>query len=112
MILSDSGSDQYLQAGNFGINDHAATPVHINDDRSVELNISGDMDRNLSCLGGAAQVNVGGDMVNCRFDGQNLHAGDVTSINVAGAIQNRSEFTSVTLNAEPNFTALASAIRP
>ena len=112
LILSDSGKDQYLQAGDFGINDHAATPVHINEDRSVELNISGDMTGIYLVSAEQAQVNVGGDMINCRFDGQNLHAGDATSINVAGAIQNRSEFTSVTLNAAPNFTALASAYPP
>ena len=112
LILSDSGSHQYLQAGDFGLNDHAATPVHINDDRSVELNIAGDLEGIYLVSAEPAQVNVGGDMVNCRFDGQNLHAGDATSINVAGAIQNRSEFTSVTLNAPPDFTALASANPP
>lgn len=112
LILSDSGNDQYLQAGDFDINDHAAVPVHINDNRSVELNISGDMDGICLVSAEQAQVNVGGDMINCRFDGQNLHAGDVTSINVAGAIQNRSEFTSVTLTTAPDFTALASAYPP
>jgi len=112
LILSDSGNNQYLQAGDFGINDHAATPVHINDNRSVELNISGDMTGIYLVSAEQAQVNVGGDMINCRFDGQNLHAGDATSINVAGAIQNRSEFTDVTLNGAPNFTALASAYPP
>ena len=112
LILSDSGNDRYLQAGDFGINDHAATPVHLDDDRSVELTISGDMDDIYLISAEQAQVNVGGGMINCRFDGQNLHPGDVTSINVAGAIQNRSEFTSVTLNNAPNFTALASAYPP
>ena len=109
LILSDSGKNQYLQAGDFGINDHAATPVHINDDRSVDLSIGGDMTGIYLVSAEQAQVNVGGNMSNCRFDGQNVHAGDVTAINVAGAIQDRSEFTEVTLNAAPNFTALASA---
>ena len=112
LILSDSGNNQYLLAGDFGLNDHAATPVHINDNRSVELNISGDMTGIYFGSAEQAQVNIGGNMINCRFDGQNLHAGDVTSINVAGAIQNRSEFTDVTLNAAPNFTALVSAYPP
>jgi filamentous hemagglutinin family protein len=112
LILSDSGNSQYLQAGDFGISDHAATPIHIDDDRSVELNIAGDMEGIYLVSAEPAQVNVGGDMINCRFDGQNLHAGDVTSINVAGAIENRSDFTSVTLSAAPNFSALASAYPP
>jgi filamentous hemagglutinin family protein len=109
LILSDSGHDQYLQSGDFGINDHAAVPVHLNDDRAVELNIAGDMEGIYLVSAEQAQVNVGGDMINCRFDGQNLHAGDVTAINVAGAIQNRSEFTSVTISTAPDFTALADA---
>jgi len=97
LILSDSGKNQYLQAGDFGIGDHAATPVHINDRRAVDLNISGDMQGIYLGSAEQADITVGGDLINCRFDGQNLHAGDVTSIHVTGAIQNRSEFTSVTL---------------
>jgi hypothetical protein len=103
LILSDSGKDQYLAAGDFGIDDHAGTPVHINDDRAVELNISGDMEKIYLVSAEKAEVNVGGDMINCRFDGQNLHVGDVTSINVAGAIKNRSEFTSVTVDHRAGF---------
>jgi filamentous hemagglutinin family protein len=112
LILSDSGKDQYLAAGDFGIADHADTPVHINDDRAVELNISGDMEKIYLVSAEKAEVNVGGDMINCRFDGQNLHDGDVTSINVAGAIQNRSEFTSVTVSSAPDYSVLADAYPP
>ena len=70
----------------------------------------------------AAQINVVGNMNNCGFQGMNLAAGDVTSINVGqtakdsmensgilnpatdgsltvgGDINNRSAFTSVTLD--------------
>lgn len=112
LILSDSGKDQYLAAGDFGLGDHAAIPVHLNDDRAVELNIAGDLENIYLVLAEPAAVNVGGDMINCRFDGQNLHPGDVTAFNVAGAIANRSEFTSVTLTSAPNFDALASADPP
>jgi len=112
LILSDSGNDQYLQAGDFGIYDHATTPVHLNDDRTVELNISGDMQGVYLASAEPADVNVGGNMINCRFDGQNLHSGDVTSIDVAGAIENRSDFTSVILGAAPDFAALASTYPP
>ena len=112
LILSDSGKDQYLQTGDFGLTDHAATPVHLNDNRSVELNIAGNLSGIYLVSAESAQINVSGKMSNCRFDGQNLHASDVTSINVAGAVQNRSEFTSLTLNAAPNFTVLASAYPP
>ena len=112
IILSDSGKNQYLESGDFGINDHASAPVHLNDNRSLELNISGDMENIYVVSAEKASINVGGDMVNCRFDGQNLHANDVTSINVAGAIKNRSEFTSVTLSTTPDYTVLENAFPP
>lgn len=112
LILSDSGRDQYLEAGDFGIYDHASTPIHINDDRSVELNISGDMRKIYLVSAEQANVTVGGDMIDCRFDGQNLHPGDTTTITVAGAIENRSQFTTVTVADAPNFSALAGAYPP
>ena len=112
LILSDSGSDQYLQAGDFGINDHAATPVHLADEGIVELNISGDMQKIYLVSAEQSVVNVGGNMVDCRFDGQNLRAGDVSSITVAGALENRNDFTGITLSSAPNFNALASADPP
>ena len=34
----------------------------------------------------AAQINVAGNMYNCRFQGMNLSANDVTSINVGDAV--------------------------
>ncbi len=82
LIVSDSGKSQYKNSGDFGLNDHAATPVHLNSETPVELNIGGDMD--LVFLGApeAAQINVVGDMNNSRFQGMNLNAADVTSINV------------------------------
>ena len=46
----------------------------------------------------AAQINVAGNMYNCRFQGMNLSANDVTSINVGGDIINRGAFTSIDLS--------------
>ena len=112
LILSDSGKDQYLAAGDFGLINHAPEPVHQYDNRAIELNISGDMKDIYLVSAERAAVTVGGDMINCRFDGQNLHAGDVTTINVAGAIRNRSEFTSVTVDTAPDFAVLAGAYPP
>ena len=112
LILSDSGKNQYLQAGDFGINDHAATPVHINEDRSVELNISGDMTGIYLVSAEQAQVNVGGDMINCRFDGQNLHCGRCHFHQRRRSDSKSQRVHRCPLNAEPNFTALASAYPP
>jgi filamentous hemagglutinin family protein len=124
LIVSDSGRSQYTQnaGGYFGLNDHAAAPVHLNSETPLELNISGDM--NLVMLGApeAAQINVVGNMNNCSFQGMNLNATDVTSIMVGqaakinlenscilnpatdgglavgGNIVNRSAFTSIDLS--------------
>src|SRR5208282_119229 len=101
LIVSDSGKSQYLSSGDFGDGTapvHAATPIHLNNPTPIELNISGDMDLVFLNVPEAAQINVGGNMNNCGFQGMNLSANDVTSINVAGNIYNRSAFTSVTLD--------------
>jgi filamentous hemagglutinin family protein len=98
LIVSDSGSDQYLSSSSFGLKDHAATPVHLGSPTPISLNISGDMSLVLLGAPEAAQINIGGDMENSRFQGMNLSADDTTSINVTGSIINRSAFTSVTLD--------------
>ncbi len=103
LIVSDSGKTQYRTAGDFGVADHASVPVHLNDPDPVRLNISGDMEAILLGSPKRAEINVGGDMINSRFDGQNLHDSDVTSISVTGDILNRNIFTSVTLATAPNF---------
>ena len=112
LVLSDSGKTRYTLSGDFGLGDHAAIPVHINDNRSVNLNLSSDMIGIYLVSAESAQVNVGGNLINCRLDAQNLHSGDVTAINVAGSSQNRSEFTSVALSSAPDFNALAGAYPP
>jgi filamentous hemagglutinin family protein len=101
LIVSDSGQSQYESSSTFGFSDHANAPVHLDSENPFTVNVAGDMD--LVSLGApeAAQIQVGGNMNNCRFQGMNLSAGDVTSINVAGDINNRSAFTSVVLNLSP-----------
>jgi hypothetical protein len=83
LIMSDSTRTRYIPGVDaFGVTDHAATPVHFNDPTTVALNISGDMDNINLTVPEVAQINVVGNMNNCGFAGQNLHPGDVTSINV------------------------------
>ncbi len=103
LIVSDSGKTRYQQPGDFGGADHASVPVHLNDPEPVRLDISGNLEGILLGSPKRAEINVGGDMINSRFDGQNLHATDVTSIHVVGDILNRNEFTSVAVNTAPNF---------
>ena len=104
LIVSDSGKRQYRNFGDFGISDHAATPLHLDDSKPVGLDIAGDLTGVLLGVPKRAEIKVGGDLVNSRFDGQNLHANDVTSLHVAGDIINRNEFTSVPSTAKPDFS--------
>jgi filamentous hemagglutinin family protein len=120
LIVSDSAQTQYYDANLdlFGLNDHASTPIHWDNPTPVTLDISGNMDSVLLGSPEAAQIKVGGNLVNSRFQGMNLSADasasqqvqvrqidgrlgtatvhpGLTSIDVTGDIQNRSEFTSI-----------------
>ena len=92
LSMSDSGARQWDpfpssgSFGTFGINDHAATPPELNNPNPVEINIAGSVNNVTVRATKAAHVTVGGDMFNASFLGENLHASDVTSINVAGQI--------------------------
>lgn len=114
LIVSDSGSSQYKNSSSFGLSDHASIPIHLGSSTPIELNISGDMNFMLLGMPEAAQINVGGNMNNCSFQGMNLSAGDTTSINVTGDIINRSAFTSVDLNqisgAQADLSLLSQAV--
>jgi filamentous hemagglutinin family protein len=139
LVVSDSGSSQYKNSTSFGLNDHASTPIHLNHETPVELNISGDMNLTLLSSPEAAQVNVVGNMNNCRFQAMNLADSDISSISVGqaaklnleaagilnpatdgglvvgGDIINRSAFTSVDLTgvlgaAAPDLSALARSL--
>jgi filamentous hemagglutinin family protein len=133
IIMSDSGSSQYLSAASFGAADFAAVPVHQSSATPVALDISGDMNNFYLVVPEAAQINVVGDMNNCSFEGQNLHPTDVTSINVGqtakvnmenggllnpatdgglyvgGNILNQNEYNSVTVAAAPDLALLNQA---
>ncbi|MBX3733060.1 MAG: filamentous hemagglutinin N-terminal domain-containing protein [Verrucomicrobiae bacterium] len=103
LVMSDSGETRYRSFGDFGINDHAAVPLHLESTEPVRLDIAGGMQNVLLGAPKRAVVMVGGDMVNSRFSGQNLRPDDVTSIAVAGDIINRNDFTSAPLAEKPNF---------
>jgi hypothetical protein len=139
LIVSDSGRSQYTASGNFGLNDHAATPIHLNQATPIALNISGDMDYLLLGAPEAATLNVVGNINDSRFQGMNLSDSDVTSITVGqaakvsmensgllnpatdggltvgGDIDNRSAFTSIDLTqvtgaAAPDLSVLPYAL--
>lgn len=102
LVVSDSGKTQYREFGDFGVSDHAPVPVHLKDPKPVALDIGGDMSGMLLATPTRADISVAGDMINSRFDGQNLRDSDVTTIHVGGDIINRNEFTSVPLATPPD----------
>lgn len=77
----------------FSANDIGSAPLELNNLNPVVLNISGDMDNIKLSTDKETRISVGGNMYNCSFSGQNLHSGDVTSINVVGKIINPGSFT-------------------
>jgi hypothetical protein len=134
-IMSDSSRSQYVfNADAFGISDHAAVPLHLNDPTSVALNISGDMNNVELVSPEAAQINVVGNMNNSSLVAQNLHSSDVTSITVGavaklnmenagllnpatdstlkigGDILNQGEFNDITLASAPDLDQLNRAV--
>lgn len=105
LIVSDSGKTQYRSFGDFGVADHAAVPLHLEDTTAVNLQLAGDLKNVLLGVPKRAEIRVDGNLVNSRFDGQNLRNEDVTRIHVGGDILNRNEFTSIPLATAPDFSA-------
>jgi len=101
LAMSDGAATQWSPGGNvsiFGLNDHASTPPELNNPNPVEINIAGSINNVTLRTTKATQITVGGDMFNASLLGQNLHLGDVTSINVAGKISYSPVYTFTTLS--------------
>jgi trimeric autotransporter adhesin len=103
LAMSDSGATRWIGSGAVGTtdfaNDHAATPVQLNNDQPVVLNIVGDLDDLTLVTPKETQVTVGGNMNNVSFTGQNLHSGDVSFFHVAGEIFDQNTYAFVSLSA-------------
>jgi filamentous hemagglutinin family protein len=106
LVMSDSSKTQYRNPGDFGLDDHAAVPIHRDNPEPVRITVDGDLSGVLIGAPKVAEITVGGDLINSRFEGQNLRPGDVTRIQVAGDIVNRNEFTTVPLATRPDFSPL------
>jgi hypothetical protein len=101
LLMSDSSRTSWVSGtppgsgsdGVFSDTDHGTgLPVQSADPNPVVLNISGNMGNLNLITSKETQIKVGGDMIDCSFSGQNLHASDVTSITVGGQIYNRSPY--------------------
>jgi filamentous hemagglutinin family protein len=102
LAMSDSGATRWIGQGAVGATDfatdHAATPVQLNNDQPVVLNIAGDLDDVTLISPKAAQVTVGGNMNDVSFTGQNLHGSDTTFFHVAGSIVDQNTYAFVSLS--------------
>ncbi len=87
--MSDSAGTKYglpQTGGNsFSDQDHSPNPPVANNPNPVTLNISGSVENVSLVTTRETVMNVGGNVVNSSFSGQNLHAGDKTIINVTGS---------------------------
>ena len=92
LVMSDSGSPDYTTF----VQGHAATPLHL-DNRTdgVTADISGDITDVLLQVPKQSLIHVHGNTLNFAFEGQNLNAGETTSIIVDGDIRSRGNRTSV-----------------
>jgi len=113
--MSDSGQNKWSPTGStesteiFGLGDHAATPPELNNPNPVVVDISGDMnDINLYTTK-ETKLTVAGNMFNASFVGENLHPGDVTTVNVAGSISFSPIYTPL-LNLASPITSIASQL--
>ncbi|MGA2247606.1 MAG: filamentous hemagglutinin N-terminal domain-containing protein [Verrucomicrobiota bacterium] len=100
LLMSDSSQTRWVGAGIFGDQDHGSTlPAELNNAEPVVVNISGNMENITLITTKETQITVGGNMINANFSGQNLHAGDITSVIVDGQIYYTSAYAFVSLSA-------------
>jgi filamentous hemagglutinin family protein len=98
LIMSDSSATRYTGLGDqFGFSDHSAGLLHLNDPDPIRLNISGDITGITFGFPKRSEISVGGNLVGTGFIWQNLLPGDSTLLAVKGDIENRSNFTFITL---------------
>jgi filamentous hemagglutinin family protein len=86
--MSDSAGSRWTREHDFGTLDHAALPPELNNPNPVEISVSGNVENVNLYTTKETHMTVGGNMINSGFVGENLHAGDATSINVTGYIYN------------------------
>jgi filamentous hemagglutinin family protein len=105
LLMSDSGGKKWslnpLLGNTFDDTDHGPVSLELSDPNPVVLNISGSIENLALVTSKKTDINVGGDLVNSYFSGQNLNTGDKTVINVAGQIFNSPAYSSVTLPQAP-----------
>ena len=100
--MSDSAQQAWsgssAASGAFSTADHGGLANEPNESSPVFIDISGNMQDLDLIIDKVADIMVGGNMIDCSFAGQNLQAGDTSSIFVAGQIYNTSPYSFVDLS--------------
>lgn len=97
--MSDSAATSWTGPNSFGTGDHAATPPEINNPNMVSINVAGNMEDINLYTTMATAINVGGNIENSGFVGENLHSTDVSSIYAGGSIINSPLYSFIQLSA-------------
>jgi filamentous hemagglutinin family protein len=101
ILMSDSSQMHWFVPNSgtapFSSTDHGSNPAELNNPDPVVININGSMNNVILQTSKETQISVEHDMIGCSFYGQNLHAGDTTSIDVKGQISNPGSFNAVGL---------------
>jgi filamentous hemagglutinin family protein len=95
VTMSDSGLPNYSTFAD----GHASTPLHLDDQNPVSVEISGSIDSFNLTVPTFANITVAGDTYNFGFLGQNLSRNQSTTIFVGGDITYRGDETTVNLPA-------------
>ncbi len=113
IVLSDSSRHNYRSQSDFGADDHAVVPVHLDKEAAFKVAVSGHVSDIDFVSATAGDIRVGGDLLNSSYRGQNLSRSDATRIAVVGKAENRSDFSFIYLPAgvEPDLALLGSAVR-
>ena len=94
LLMSDSSLTRWINSLSFLESDNGTVlPDELINPNPVMINILGNMENLNLITTKKTEITVGGNMMNCGFSGQNLQAGDVTSISVAGQIFNASSYS-------------------
>jgi len=102
LVMSDSASPDYRNfASGHGTKDKPA-PLHLGDTDPVSLIVDGDLQNFFLRSPKETHISVGGNALNFTFEGQNLSAGDMSSIAIAGNFFSRSDRTSALLSDNPS----------
>lgn len=108
LVVSDSGSPNYTTFAT----GHAQTPLHAAGlGEGLHLDISGDLRNVFLRAPMAADIRVGGDVVNFAFEGQNLSVRDVTSLVILGDYVSRSDRTFEVFSDEPDLQGLSDPVQ-